>query len=71
MAHNSLIFYNGHLRDIKIHRLLNCPTISGQIFNHKTTMGGDSSAFAADVKVEVDAAIDGLNQRLREVNRKV
>ncbi|KFY81853.1 hypothetical protein V500_11024 [Pseudogymnoascus sp. VKM F-4518 (FW-2643)] len=34
-------------------------------------MGGDSSAFAADVKVEVDAAIDGLNQRLQEVNRKI
>lgn len=34
-------------------------------------MGGDSSTFAGDIKVEVDAAIDGLNQRLREVNRKV
>lgn len=71
MAHNSLIFYNSHLRDFKIHRLLNCLVISGRILNHKTIMGGDSSTFAADVKVEVDAAIDGLNQRLREVNRKV
>lgn len=34
-------------------------------------MGGDTSAFAGDIKAEVDAAIDGLNQRLREVNRKV
>jgi hypothetical protein len=34
-------------------------------------MGGDSSAFAGDIKVEVDAAIDSLNQRLREINRKV
>ncbi|OBT54901.1 hypothetical protein VE04_04534 [Pseudogymnoascus sp. 24MN13] len=34
-------------------------------------MGGDSSALAGDIKAEVDAAIDSLNQRLREVNRKI
>lgn len=71
MAHNSLIFYHSYLCDIKIHIFLNYPSISRRIFYHKTTMGGDSNNFAGDVKVEVDAAIDGLNQRLREVNRKV
>lgn len=71
MAHNSLIFYYSYLCNIKIQTFLNYPSIFRRNFNHKTTMGGDSSNFAGDVKVEVDAAIDGLNQRLREVNRKV
>lgn len=67
----TFILYHNHIRDINIHRLLNYPRISRQISNNKTIMGGDSSALAGDIKVEVDAAIDSLNQRLREVNRKV
>jgi hypothetical protein len=67
----TFILYYNHIRDINIHRLLNYPRVSRQISNNKTTMGGDSSALAGDIKAEVDAAIDSLNQRLREVNRKV
>jgi hypothetical protein len=65
------MFYHKYLCNSYKNKLLNYPRLSRHIFNYKPIMGGDSSTFAGDIKVEVDAAIDGLNQRLREVNRKV